>query len=145
MNRKITINIDSFKSVSLLDKRPDQPPNDCVAHAEQPALRPVQVHMRSPRPENPQRIESIVRSPFPHKRPNRPVPHQTIRVLCSDGRQFPFKVLLRHLERKIQMDVVRRDAILELFFHGGFISPSSLPQNHGSGREGENGASQAGR
>lgn len=53
MLRKITINIVSFKSVSLLDKRPDQPPDDCVTQTEQPTLRPVQVHMRSPRIEMP--------------------------------------------------------------------------------------------
>ena len=85
MLRKITINIDSFKLVSLLDKRPDQRTDDCVTQTEQPTLRPVQVHMRSPRPENPQSIESIVRSPLPHQRPNRPVPHLRLRVLCSDG------------------------------------------------------------
>ena len=48
MLRKITINIDSFKLVSLLDKRPDQRTDDCVTQTEQPTLRPVQVHMRSP-------------------------------------------------------------------------------------------------
>lgn len=85
MLRKNTINIDSFKLVSLLDKRPDQRTDDYVTQTEQPTLRPVQVHMRSPRPENPQRIESIVRSPFPHQRPNRPVPHQRLRVLGTDG------------------------------------------------------------
>lgn len=115
MLRKITINIDSFKLVSLLDKRPDQPPDDCVTQTEQPTLRPVQVHMRSPRPENPQRIESIVRSPFPHKRPNRPVPHQTIRVLCSDGHQLLFKILLPDFERGFDVEVVGGDGVLHFY------------------------------
>lgn len=53
MLRKITINIDSFKLVSLLDKRPDQLPDDYVTQTEQPTLRPVQIHMRSPRIEMP--------------------------------------------------------------------------------------------
>lgn len=115
MLRKITINIVSFKSVSLLDKRPDQPPDDCVTQTEQPTLRPVQVHMRSPRSENPQSIESIVRSPFPHKRPNRPVPHMRLRVLCTDGRQLSLKILLSDFERGFDVEIVGGDGVLHLY------------------------------
>ncbi len=115
MPRKITINIVSFKSVSLLDKRPDQPPDDCVTQTEQPPLRPVQVHMRSPRPEKPQCIESIVSSPFPHQRPNRPVPHQRLRVLCSDGRQLPFKILLSDFERGFDVEIVGGNGVLHSY------------------------------
>ena len=53
------------KTRSLFDERPDNPPDDGIADAEDPFLRPVQVGVRSAAFKDAQRMERIMRRPLP--------------------------------------------------------------------------------
>ena len=108
----------------LLDKRPDNRSHNLIPDMEQPALRPVQIRMGGPGAENTERMAEIVHGPFPLERGNRPVPHPALRIPLPHLPQQRLKLLLPHQIRRIQMDVVRRNAILKgLLFCHSIIRP----------------------
>ena len=90
------------------DKRPRNPADNRVPEPDEPRLRPIQVHVRRPAAENTQRMKRIVRRPLPLERLHGPIPHLALRKPLSDRPQLALELLLRNLERRFQVDIVRR-------------------------------------
>ena len=110
------------------NKLPNNSAENRVTSVDKLRLRPIQVHVGSPIPENPHRAESVVRRPFPLERFNRPIPHLAVRILLTDGLQLALEILLRDPERGFQVDVVRKHDIFAGFTHH-FLSMIHLTQS----------------
>ncbi len=92
-----------------LYKRPHHRPHYRIADPEEPVLRPVQVHVRRLRFENPQGVKCVVRGPFAGKRFNGAVPDQALRMGLTHRQELALEVRFSDLEGGGQMNVIRGD------------------------------------
>lgn len=86
---------------------PSNPPDQGVAQADVPGLRPVQVRVRGLLADEAEGVEGVVDGPFALEGVHRPIPDEGVRVLGADGGELALEVLLADFEGGFELDVVR--------------------------------------
>ena len=80
--------------------------------------------MAGPAAEDAQRVESVVRRPFPLERVDGPVPHRAVRVLLAKRVQLSLEVGLGDFEGGVEVDVGGGSGTIVGFFHcSSFLIP----------------------
>ena len=99
------------RTAPLLDKRPDEPPEDGIAEADQPGLGPVEIGVSGLGTKEAEGMEGVVGGPFALEGADGAVPDEAVGVLLAHGQELGLEVGLRDFEGRLEVDVRGRDGV----------------------------------